>query len=147
MNTKKAGRYAAAGAALLAATLQLSTATAGASAPAIDIWVGGGPDDLSCQASGSACAVYGYVEDMTTPVTLAVDGKTFASGLPTLNTARGQFQGFWTPKAAGNYVLTAQQGALSQSVTVHIIDNNSLEALSQRIMNRLSSMSASHSQG
>lgn len=143
MSTIKGSRYAAAGTALVAAAIQLSTGTATAANTPITILVGGGPDDLACQASGLSCFVSVFAQDRTTLITLSVNGKTLVTGMPV--TANGEFRTSWTPNAAGHYTLTAQQGAQTQSTTVDIIDNNGLEALSRRITNGLTNMVTSMS--
>ncbi|MGW4534692.1 hypothetical protein ACWEOI_27465 [Nocardia sp. NPDC004340] len=135
MNTKKAGRYAAVGAALAAAAVQLSTGTATAATGHVSLWVGGGTDLLACRATAQQCQVIGYAYDMTTPITLSVNGKTIASALPTPTSGTiepGELKILWVPQTAGPNTITVQQGSDSQSVTIQIMDNNSLEAFAQR---------------
>lgn len=144
----RVGRYALVGSALLATAIQLSAGTAEAnySVP-IWIWVGGGSADLACEATELECVISGYVNDLTVPITFSVDGKTIATKLATPNRDAGEASVAWIPPKAGIYTLTVQQGAASDSRSIRIIDNNSLEALNKRITSRLTSGSANNKVG
>ncbi|MGW2665098.1 hypothetical protein ACWCW7_29440 [Nocardia tengchongensis] len=137
MNTRRTVRRVAVGSAL-AAAIPLSAGVAAAATGPINVWVGGGPDLLACQATAQTCGLTAYVFDMSTPVTISVDGKTLATGAPVpspgTNTP-GKLATVWTPQTAGQHTVTVQQGSQSQTVTVTIIDNNGPEATVKRIEN------------
>ncbi|GAB2533696.1 hypothetical protein [Nocardia heshunensis] len=144
MSTTKTTRYVAIGSALAAAMIPLSIGTATAASgtdngPGQDnIWVGGGPDLLACEATAQACDLTAYVYDMSTPVTLSVDGKALATGAPVASSGTiepGKFMTVWTPQTAGSHVVSMQQGTQNQSITVRIIDNNGPEAVTKRFEN------------
>ncbi|MEV0466281.1 hypothetical protein AB0I30_33565 [Nocardia tengchongensis] len=135
MNIKKTGRYAAVGVAAAAAAVQLSAGTATAATGSVSLWVGGGPDLLSCKATAQKCQVIAYVYDMSTPITITANGKTVISGLPVASQGTvepGQLATLWIPQTAGSTTITAQQGSQSQSFTIQIIDNNGPEAFAKR---------------
>ncbi|MGV9408780.1 hypothetical protein ACWDOP_02605 [Nocardia sp. NPDC003693] len=137
MTTSLTGRFAA-GTALLAAAVALSTGTAAAAPGPVGIWVGGGPDLLACEATGQTCQLTAYVRDMAAPVTISVNGQALISEMPVPSpgtSSAGKLVVVWTPKKAGNYVIDAKQGAASETVTVRIIDNASPEALWLRAKN------------
>ncbi|MEC3918889.1 hypothetical protein [Nocardia sp. CDC160] len=137
MNTKKTVRYAAFGAALAAAAIPLSSGTA-AAAGSIEIWVGPGGGAYGCEVTTVACSLTAYVDDMSTPVTISVDGKALATGSPiTGPTSRGQFTTTWTPQVAGAHTVSAQQGSLNQTVSVRILDTNSPEMWIKRVQDYL----------
>ncbi|MEC3957665.1 hypothetical protein VMT65_31845 [Nocardia sp. CDC153] len=135
MHTKKTVRYAALGSALLAAAIPLSTGTATAASGTVSIWVGPGDGALGCQATTLACSLTAYVFDMTTPVTISVDGTTLATGTPVASSGTnepGKLTTSWTPQTAGTHTVLAQQGGQSKSATVDIIGINSPEAIAKR---------------
>ncbi|MFE3023667.1 hypothetical protein [Nocardia tengchongensis] len=135
MNTMKTSRYAAMGVAIAAAAAGLSIGTATAATGPVSIWIGPGPDLLSCKATTQKCAVTAYTSDMSTPVTITVNGKTIASGVPVPSSgtaASGQFSTMWVPQTVGTNTVTVAQGGNSDSATLQIMDNNSPEAFAQR---------------
>ncbi|MTE17529.1 hypothetical protein [Nocardia aurantiaca] len=143
MNTTNTSRYAAIGTALMAAAIPLSTGTATAASGTANIWVGGGPDLLACQATAQTCALTAYVYDMSTAVTISVDGKALITGLPVASSGTvepGKLAAVWTPQTAGQHVVSVQQGSQGQSVTVQIIDNNSPEAYVKRLESYVSQL-------
>ncbi|MGW4248915.1 hypothetical protein [Nocardia sp. NPDC004722] len=137
MSTTKTARYLAIGAVLAAVAIPFSTGTATADSGTdngpgkVNIWVGGGPDILACEATAQTCNLTAYVYDMSTPVTLRVDGKALATGVPVASSGTaepGKFVTVWTPQTAGAHVISMQQGSQSTSITVQIMDNNGAEA-------------------
>ncbi|WP_157514344.1 hypothetical protein [Nocardia concava] len=143
MSTTKTGRYAAIGTALAAAAIPLSAGTATAASGPVTLWVGGGPDLLACKATTQTCQLTAYVFDMSTPVTISVDGAALVTGAPVTSPgtdAPGKLVTVWTPQTAGTHTVTAQQGGQSQSISVVIISNNSPEAMLKRVESYVSSV-------
>ncbi|MGW4246959.1 hypothetical protein, partial [Nocardia sp. NPDC004722] len=79
----------------------------------------------------------GYVDDMSAPVTISVDGKALITAMPTAQPGGvpvgGQVQVTWTPQTAGVHTVSAQQGSQSQTVSVQIVDTNSPQAWLMRL--------------
>ncbi|MEU1430901.1 hypothetical protein ABZ412_27900 [Nocardia sp. NPDC005746] len=135
MNITKIGHRAALGAALAAAAVQLSAGSATAAADTIPIWFGAGADPLACQATTLKCEIDVEVNDVTTPVSIVINGKTMVTALPAPSGGTPGL-GFlvyqWIPDTAGSNTVTVTQGSRTHTVTIPIIDNNSPEAFIRR---------------
>ncbi|MFD7846876.1 hypothetical protein ACFV4K_28585 [Nocardia sp. NPDC059764] len=147
MTSKKAALYAAAGATLTAA-VQAATGMATAATESVILNVGGGPDVLACQATAQQCGVRAWVFDLSTPVTISVNGKVLVTSAPSTDATtpgRGTVETTWTPQTAGLYTITGQQGSASQSISLQIIDNNSPAAVFKHLSVFLGHMACSGS--
>ncbi|MFE6859705.1 hypothetical protein [Nocardia sp. NPDC057668] len=137
------GRLAAGCAVAAAVPLSAGTATAVPGDQPVWLFLDRNADLLSCDATTVACGLNVLVFDMTTPITISVDGKTLVSGAPLPNTVNhgtkhtGTLATTWIPQTAGKHVVSAQQGGESQSMTLTIIGNNSPEAIARRTVNAL----------
>lgn len=127
-------RRAALGAAALTAAISLSTGTAGA---AQDIKIDlspGSPDIYSCELSTETCLIsVVFLTDLTTPVTISVDGTVIATPTPSTNCSCTP-ETTWVPPKGGRYTLTAKQGTQTASLTVNIADYNGLQGIVQRYL-------------
>ncbi|MFD7847817.1 hypothetical protein ACFV4K_33435 [Nocardia sp. NPDC059764] len=133
MNTKTIARYAATGAAVAAAAVQLSTGSATAATGTIPIMFGVGSDLLGCQATTVRCEISVEVDDVTTPVSIVINGKTMVTALPAPSSAGPGFLVYqWFPDTAGTNTITVTSGSQIRTVTIPIIDNNSPEAFIRR---------------
>ncbi|MFE3986723.1 hypothetical protein ACFYUD_27795 [Nocardia tengchongensis] len=124
---------AAFGAALLTAAIPLSTGTAAAQNIQIDLMYMD-PGRYSCELSTETCWIsVVYLTDLTTPVTISVDGTVIGTPTPgtgcwcTPETA-------WIPPKGGRYTLTATQGSQKATKTVTIGDYNGLQGIVQRYL-------------
>lgn len=145
MSTKKTVGRAAAGVAVLAAALPLSTGAAHAQNLMEMRLLQGGDNGFACVLSGSLCGMTVDVSDTTTPVVFKVNG-TVVTAPYIWPCVPADTCVSWTPKTGGHYVLTAEQGILSQTLTVDIIDRNSPLGLLMQVGNTIidNSGSAGH---
>ncbi|GAB2533688.1 hypothetical protein [Nocardia heshunensis] len=129
----KVVRPAATAAAALAAVVPLATGTATAAASFTVQTSSATADVYGCELAGESCRVsVGNLTDWSTPIAVAVDGASLGTiTLP--GSCCGGFSGvIWTPQKAGNYTLTATQGAQTASLAVNIVDPNSLQGILKR---------------
>ncbi|MTE17528.1 hypothetical protein [Nocardia aurantiaca] len=133
--TKKALRRAAAGVALLSAAIPLSTGTANASG-GFNVMIGSATADIyGCELTGESCEVsVGNLTDWATPVTVSVDGTLLGTITLPGSCCPGFTGVIWTPEKAGKHTLTAQQGIQTATLTVNIVDYNSLQGILKRYL-------------
>ncbi|MGW4534691.1 hypothetical protein ACWEOI_27460 [Nocardia sp. NPDC004340] len=124
---------AALGAALLTAAIPLSTGTAAAQDFQIDL-MQMDPGRYSCELSTETCWIsVVLLTDLTTPVTISVDGTVIATPTPSTNCWCTN-ETAWIPSKGGRYTLTAKQGDRTATRTVTIGDYNGVQGILERYL-------------
>ncbi|TQF67187.1 Ig-like domain repeat protein [Rhodococcus spelaei] len=132
--------------ALLGGGLALGGGTASAST-ALKVGMSTLGVPLACVATGSSCELWAEVTDTATPVTFRLNGTVVGTAMPVEINNLNFADLAWTPQAAGHYVVTAQQGTLSDSFALDIIDDNSVQATFLRFQYALETFDGGSARG